>query len=283
MNKIETVIIYREIFKNYIKVLLDIKRGKQNIKVVFRYDGHEEILDRDKVLGILKTIQFSKILYLTKLRYKLKIETREGVGDWETVFLKEEYKWLIEGQKDPIILDVGGEVGDTALYFALKGAKKVIVIEPFPNNYEYLVKNINYNNFQDKIIPINAMVGKENKKTNIIIPDEFIVRDAKESDTGYQIEMITLSKLIESFNIKEALLKMDCEGCEYESILNENDETLKIFKKIQLEYHYGYEKLKEKLEKLGFRVECTKPLKVYNPDATNPNLEVGYIYAERIK
>jgi hypothetical protein len=76
---------------------------------------------------------------------------------------------------------------------------------------------------------------------------------------------------------------MDCEGCEYESILNENDETLKIFKKIQLEYHYGYEKLKEKLEKLGFRVECTKPLKVYNPDATNPNLEVGYIYAERIK
>ncbi|MFP3190536.1 MAG: FkbM family methyltransferase [Thermoproteota archaeon] len=283
MNKIETVIIYREIFKNYIKVLLDIKRGKQNIKVVFRYDGHEEILDRDKVLGILKTIQFSKILYLTKLRYKLKIETREGVGDWETVFLKEEYKWLIEGQKDPIILDVGGEVGDTALYFALKGAKKVIVIEPFPNNYEYLVKNINYNNFQDKIIPINAMVGKENKKTNIIIPDEFIVRDAKESNTGYQIEMITLSKLIESFNIKEALLKMDCEGCEYESILNENDETLKIFKKIQLEYHYGYEKLKEKLEKLGFRVECTKPLKVYNPDATNPNLEVGYIYAERIK
>ncbi|MFP3257413.1 MAG: FkbM family methyltransferase [Candidatus Nanopusillus acidilobi] len=182
-----------------------------------------------------------------------------------------------------MILDVGGEVGDTALYFALKGAKKVIVIEPFPNNYEYLVKNINYNNFQDKIIPINAMVGKENKKTNIIIPDEFIVRDAKESDTGYQIEMITLSKLIESFNIKEALLKMDCEGCEYESILNENDETLKIFKKIQLEYHYGYEKLKEKLEKLGFRVECTKPLKVYNPDATNPNLEVGYIYAERIK
>jgi len=52
--------------------------------------------------------------------------------------------------------------------------------------------------------------------------------------------MITFSKLIESFNLKEVPLKMDCEGCEYESILIKNDETLKIFKRIQLEYHYGY-------------------------------------------
>jgi len=72
---------------------------------------------------------------------------------------------------------------------------------------------------------------RENKKTTIVIPEEFIVRDAKESQGGFEIEMITLSKLIERFNLREALLKMDCEGCEYESILNENDKTLKIFKK----------------------------------------------------
>ncbi|MFP3130770.1 MAG: FkbM family methyltransferase [Nitrososphaeria archaeon] len=197
------------------------------------------------------------------------------------VFFQEEYKWLIEGQKDPIIIDIEGEVGDSALYFAIKGAKEVIVIEPFPNNYEYLIKNINSNNFQDKIKPINAMVGRENKKTTIVIPEEFIVRDAKESQVGSEIEMITLSKLIERFNLREALLKMDCEGCEYESILNENDETLKIFKRIELEYHYGYEKLKEKLEKSGFNVKYTEPKKINNPDATNPDMVVGYICEKR--
>jgi len=283
MNKFEIAMIYREIFKNYIKVLLDIKRGKQDIKVIFRNDRYEEILSRNKVLGILQVIENSKYLYLTQLRYKLKLESRLGVGDWKGVFFQEEYKWLIEGQKDPIIIDIGGEVGDSALYFAIKGAKEVIVIEPFPNNYEYLIKNINSNNFQDKIKPINAMVGRENKKTTIVIPEEFIVRDAKESQVGSEIEMITLSKLIERFNLREALLKMDCEGCEYESILNENDETLKIFKRIQLEYHYGYEKLKEKLEKSGFNVKYTEPKKIHNIDAANPDMVVGYIYAKKEK
>ena len=66
-----------------------------------------------------------------------------------------------------------------------------------------------------------------------------------------------------------------------ESILNENDETLKIFKRIQLEYHYGYEKLKEKLEKSGFNIKFTEPKKIHNPDANNPDLVVGYIYAEK--
>ena len=185
MNKFEIAMIYREIFKNYIKVLLDIKRGKQDIKVIFRNDRYEEILSRNKVLGILQVIENSKYLYLTQLRYKLKLESRLGVGDWKGVFFQEEYKWLIEGQKDPIIIDIGGEVGDSALYFAIKGAKEVIVIEPFPNNYEYLIKNINSNNFQDKIKPINAMIGGENKKTTIVIPEEFIVRDAKESQGGF--------------------------------------------------------------------------------------------------
>jgi len=283
MNRIEAAMIYRGVFKNYIQVILNVIRGKEGIKVIFRDDGHEEILDKNKVLGILHVIENSKYLYLTQLRYKLKLESRKGVGDWRGVFFQDEYKWLIDGQKDPIIIDIGGEVGDTALYFAMKGAKEVIVIEPFPNNYEYLIKNINSNNFQDKIKPINAIVGRENKKTTIVIPEEFIVRDAKESQGGSEIEMITLSKLIERFNLREALLKMDCEGCEYESILNENDETLKTFKRIQLEYHYGYEKLKEKLERAGFNVKYTEPKKSHNTDATNPDMEIGYIYAEKGK
>jgi len=88
MNKFEAAMIYREIFKNYTKVLLDIKRGKQDIKVVFRSDGHKEILGRNKVLGIVNVIENSKYLYLTQLRYKLKLESKQGVGDWKGVFFK---------------------------------------------------------------------------------------------------------------------------------------------------------------------------------------------------
>ena len=44
--------------------------------------------------------------------------------------------------KNKSVVDVGAFVGDTAIYLAIKGAKKVIVIEPHPGAYEELVENI---------------------------------------------------------------------------------------------------------------------------------------------
>ena len=52
----------------------------------------------------------------------------------------------------PIIFwDVGANIGDSSIYFALKGAKKVIALEPLPANYEMAVKNIELNNFKNII------------------------------------------------------------------------------------------------------------------------------------
>jgi FkbM family methyltransferase len=40
------------------------------------------------------------------------------------------------------VIDVGAGVGDTAILFALRGAKKVIALEPFPSLYEEALINI---------------------------------------------------------------------------------------------------------------------------------------------
>jgi hypothetical protein len=69
---------------------------------------------------------------------------------------------------------------------------------------------------------------------------------------------------------------MDCEGCEYDVIFSSSKETLKRFSHIQIEYHYGYKNLKEKLEKCGFSVKVTRP--VINP--LNRKYQVGYINAK---
>jgi hypothetical protein len=44
--------------------------------------------------------------------------------------------------KDRVVVDVGAFVGDSAIYFALKGARKVIVIEPHPGAYKEMLDNI---------------------------------------------------------------------------------------------------------------------------------------------
>jgi hypothetical protein len=71
---------------------------------------------------------------------------------------------------------------------------------------------------------------------------------------------------------------MDCEGCEY-SILYEDNNTLRQFKRIQMEYHYGYEKIKNRLEEAGFTVKYKKSKKSPTKNSENYNMETGYIFA----
>jgi len=52
------------------------------------------------------------------------------------------------------------------------------------------------------------------------------------------IESITISDIIDRFGIdpNDAVLKMDCEGCEYDVILNDY-EHVKLFDEVVFEYH----------------------------------------------
>ena len=62
--------------------------------------------------------------------------------------------------------------------------------------------------------------------------------------------LLTLQKIFEDYNLpNDAVLKMDCEGCEYDSILKTSRDVLRKFANIQLEYHYGFRNLSEKLKR----------------------------------
>ena len=102
------------------------------------------------------------------------------------------------------------------------------------------------------------------------------------SNSGKEIGMINLDYLIDLYGIEKGVLKMDCEGCEYDSILTSNDETLRHFEHIMLEYHYGYDSLFKKLKEAGYKVKITKPKSSYNRCAKDPYMKIGYIYAQRI-
>ena len=89
-----------------------------------------------------------------------------------------------------------------------------------------------------------------------------------------------MEELVKDIDEDENLvLKMDCEGCEYESILKCPDSVLKRFQRICIEYHYGYQNLKARLEECGFETSMTDPTFVYASNAKNPNAFVGIITA----
>ena len=49
-----------------------------------------------------------------------------------------------------VVVDVGAYVGDSSIYFALRGAKKVYAIEPDRDAYSELLVNIELNNVGDR-------------------------------------------------------------------------------------------------------------------------------------
>ena len=66
------------------------------------------------------------------------------------------------------VVDIGANVGDSAIYFALNGAKKVVGVEPLPSVYAQALENIKLNHLEDKIVMINAALGS--KKGSIKVP-----------------------------------------------------------------------------------------------------------------
>jgi len=72
------------------------------------------------------------------------------------------YQVFDDGDYEPldvsgrVVVDVGAYVGDSAIYFALRGAKKVIAVEPHPGAFAEMLDNIKLNNLEGVIIPINA-------------------------------------------------------------------------------------------------------------------------------
>lgn len=198
------------------------------------------------------------------------------------IYKKDVDEFNINGKK---VVDIGASFGDTAIYFAIKGAEKIYAFEPLPSAYKLAEENIRLNNFQNKCQIINAAVGwgkgaySEDPKFKYIF-----YRDLPEYSENKEIPIISLRDIVDKFDINGGVLKIDCEGREYDIILNSPDELLRKFDYIVMEYHYGFEKLKDKLESAGFSVVCGKPNKIYAEDRQDnlKNMEVGYIRAIKV-
>ncbi|MEM3846593.1 MAG: FkbM family methyltransferase [Candidatus Parvarchaeota archaeon] len=213
---------------------------------------------------------------LTYDKHTVKFDPKE-TGELDETFFNDTYLFLKVQGKD--VIDIGASVGDTAIYFAIRGARRVISLEPYPYTFNYAVKNVGSSEFKDRIEVVNVGYGEDRK---IRIDTSFIPTigsGLREAENGLEIDLYSLETLLKKYGMKSAILKLDCEGCEY-NLLKESCETLSKFPMIQIEYHYGYEELVKKLEDCGFNVRYTEPKRKIG-SFTGKLMMQGYIYAER--
>jgi len=144
---------------------------------------------------------------------------------------------VLSGLKGRDVIDVGASVGDTALYFVLNGARKVIALEPLPNVARCAEENVKLNGITDEVKVINAALGSG----PVSVPCDYDPRSSHGFSTlsasgPCKVPGVTLGDLLNMVD-DPYLLKMDCEGCEAQVILGPERERLRAFEHIMFETH----------------------------------------------
>ena len=175
----------------------------------------------------------------------------DGTKLFKEIFLHDEY-FLRRICRDRIfkIVDIGANVRFFSLtarsFFPLA---EIHAYEPSKSNFHFLKENgLNFN-----FKPYLSAVGKENCLGNILESgDAGCLSNFHKDDSG-TCQMISLSKVISRFSGNIDLLKLDCEGWEYE-LLSCAKEMEKVCY-LTMEYHdKSFEQVREILTSINFSV-----------------------------
>jgi FkbM family methyltransferase len=202
-------------------------------------------------------------------------------GDINGVYVENVYGPL--EVRNRVVIDVGASIGDSPIFFVAKGASRVIALEPWPITYRRLVANIEANRLEERILPLNVALGPQTGELRL--DDRFESQQhaqVRSFETGTTVPIVPLSELVERYDVHDAVLKLDCEGAEYDAIIGNPRDTLRRFRQIQIEYHYGYLNLETCLRQAGFRVRHSRAHRTVNPVIQRSVLWQGNLYADRI-
>ena len=131
--------------------------------------------------------------------------------------------------KDDIVLEIGSNIG----YYVLlesKRVSKIYAVEPVPNNFKMLEKNILLNNLKN-VETYNISIGDKNGISSIYISDKSNLHSFVScvGNKKVDVEMKTLDSFISDKEFP-TVLRMDVEGYEYE-ILKSSKKFLEKMKK----------------------------------------------------
>jgi FkbM family methyltransferase len=280
---------YWKTYKNFVSVMYKKYLKKFPIKVILKNGEKMELKFPLEVQAVANGFQDvfdvdSEILIIKKSGIpEVKLIGWQDNGDVFGVFFDE---YLSEiSFKGKNVIDIGANIADSVIYFAFKGAQKIIALEPMPTNYEIAKKNIELNNLGNKVELVLAGCGGKSGIMNCDVNNKGIeayIDENIQKENSKQVPIITLEEILKKYNVTNSpILKMDCEGHEYEIILSASEKTLNDFSEILLEYHYGYKNLKEKLEQCGFKVKVDRPATFRTPLGMHKRQFMGLLHAKK--
>ncbi|MGA8303734.1 MAG: FkbM family methyltransferase [Thermoplasmata archaeon] len=183
------------------------------------------------------------------------------------------------------VVDVGANIGDSALFFAARGARHVYAFEPFPSTFRLAQRNVERSRFRDRITLLNEGCSAEDGSVTLGAESGGTLwNNLVDSEGAERIPVSSLSTIVDRFDLHDAVLKSNCEGYEYPLLLGASEATRRRFGQMTIEYHYGCSVLVRRLRADGFLVDYTRPRLFRNPFSLfGDRMLAGSLWATRAR
>lgn len=226
-------------------------------------------------------VKKSTISFYTRNHLKITLRTKStDLMALTNVWLTQEYsKPGFEIRDDDVIIDIGAHIGLFALLISKKcESGKILCFEPILDNYELLLKNLHDNHISN-VHPVNIAVSDREQKIKIYLNSDQAGHSIYLESASYvDVQSTTLKKIIDENRISKcSLLKIDCEGAEYEIIESLPDQYLNKIHRIIIEYHFADVK-SDLLDRLVQKLRTN----FFTVDLIRYSEGMGLIYAKKI-
>lgn len=168
------------------------------------------------------------------------------------VFINKSYQRLFTqlGAEPITFIDIGAYNGDSSIFASQhRNVKKIISIEPHPNNFEILKKNLKLNGV--KSVELNKAVANTDKVTMYIYKNRrqtgILMNGVNRKK--FIIGAISLKKIVNQAK-GDIVVKCDTEGAEFGIFLNTPISVLRKVARVMIEYH-----MTDDLTRLIFYIE----------------------------
>jgi len=211
------------------------------IKNISNY--HLHFMDK---LGIIKD---DPLIFIAKNNIKFEVPKRLH-HEFKEIFMENAYSigLMKTIQKNATIIDIGANVGFFTMFAASQYPDCTIYsYEPIYSNFQQLVKNKELNNtkkihcFHRAVCGHNGMIKINFNKTDSFTTAATIISGNGDDNTdSVDVSCMKLSDIFKENNIENCdLLKLDCEGAEYDILYNTPKEILNKIDQIAIEVHRG--------------------------------------------
>jgi FkbM family methyltransferase len=170
------------------------------------------------------------------------------------------YELELDSIENHEFIDVGSNIGCFTSLVGYLNAKKVIAIEPVKTTYEQMVNNVNRLNLKNVITLQRAVGSVDDIPIHLFTGSDSGLNSVYSKSENYDVvNTITLKTLISMLETNTIFLKCDCEGAEYDLLMDASPNDLTRINTIAIEIHEdlhpkykGSEILHQKFKSCGF-------------------------------